>query len=204
CESFPRKRERERKAGTMLRRALLFLFSGLCAWGFNLDSKAPTVFVGPPGSFFGFSVDFYLPEEQSILVGAPKAETGQSEIRQGGAVFYCPWHLGNNRCTTIEFDRSRLEEINGTLKQMEFKSLQWFGATVRSHGKSILACAPLYSWRTTKDEPQREVVGTCYLSINNFTKFVEYAPCRSGNMRSMREGIDNENILNNFILQNNE
>ncbi|KAG8129663.1 hypothetical protein E2320_016349, partial [Naja naja] len=74
---------------------------------------------------------------------------------------------------------SRLEEINGTLKQMEFKSLQWFGATVRSHGKSILACAPLYSWRTTKDEPQREVVGTCYLSINNFTKFVEYAPCRS-------------------------
>ncbi|XP_058026182.1 integrin alpha-5 isoform X2 [Ahaetulla prasina] len=62
---------------------------------------------------------------------------------------------------------------------MEFKSLQWFGATVRSHDKSILACAPLYSWRTTKDEPQREVVGTCYLSINNFTKFVEYAPCRS-------------------------
>ncbi|XP_026529587.1 integrin alpha-5 [Notechis scutatus] len=168
----------------MLGRALLFLFSGLCAWGFNLDSKAPTVLIGPPGSFFGFSVDFYLPEEQSgsILVGAPKAETGQSEIKQGGAVFYCPWHLGNNSCTTIEFDSSqgsRLEELNGTLEQMEFKSLQWFGATVRSHGKSILACAPLYSWRTTKDEPQREVVGTCYLSINNFTKFVEYAPCRS-------------------------
>ncbi|KAL7989912.1 hypothetical protein Chor_012578 [Crotalus horridus] len=74
---------------------------------------------------------------------------------------------------------SRLDGLNGTLEQMEFKSLQWFGATVRSHGKSILACAPLYSWRTTKDEPQQEVVGTCYLSINNFTKFVEYAPCRS-------------------------
>ncbi|XP_070791095.1 integrin alpha-5 [Pituophis catenifer annectens] len=165
----------------MLRRALLFLFSGLCAWGFNLDSKAPTVLIGPPGSFFGFSVDFYLPEEQSgsILVGAPKAETDHSEITQGGAVFYCPWHLGNNSCTTIEFDSSkgsRLDELNGTL---EFKSFQWFGATVRSHDKSILACAPLYSWRTTKDEPQREVVGSCYLSINNFTKFVEYAPCRS-------------------------
>ncbi|XP_032066195.1 integrin alpha-5 [Thamnophis elegans] len=168
----------------MLRWALLFLFSGLCAWGFNLDSKAPTVLSGPTGSAFGFSVDFYLPEQQSgsILVGAPKAETGQSEITQEGAVFYCPWHLGNNSCTTIGFDstkRSRSEELNGTLEQMEFKSLQWFGATVRSHNKSILACAPLYSWRTTKDEPEREVVGTCYLSINNFTKFVEYAPCRS-------------------------
>ncbi|XP_062975323.1 integrin alpha-5 isoform X2 [Elgaria multicarinata webbii] len=62
---------------------------------------------------------------------------------------------------------------------MEFKSLQWFGATVRSHGSSILACAPLYSWRTMKDKAEREVVGTCYLSVNNFTKFVEYAPCRS-------------------------
>ncbi|XP_013925080.1 PREDICTED: integrin alpha-5-like [Thamnophis sirtalis] len=127
----------------MLRRALLFLFSGLCAWGFNLDSKAPTVLTGPTGSAFGFSVDFYLPEQQSgsILVGAPKAETGQSEITQEGAVFYCPWHLGNNSCTTIGFDstkRSRSEELNGTLEQMEFKSLQWFGATVRSHDKSIL------------------------------------------------------------------
>ncbi|KAM6471354.1 integrin alpha-5 isoform 2-T2 [Liasis olivaceus] len=168
----------------MLYWALLFLFSGLGAWGFNLDSKAPTVLLGPPGSFFGFSVDFYLPEEQSvsILVGAPKAKTNQPQVKQGGAVFYCPWHLGNSSCTPIEFDSSkgsRLEEFNGTQEQMEFKSFQWFGATVRSHANSILACAPLYSWRTTKDEPQREVVGTCYLSVNNFTKFVEYAPCRS-------------------------
>uniref|UniRef100_A0ACB8END2 Uncharacterized protein n=1 Tax=Sphaerodactylus townsendi TaxID=933632 RepID=A0ACB8END2_9SAUR len=79
----------------------------------------------------------------------------------------------------METKGSRMEEVNGTLEQMEFKSLQWFGATVRSHGSSILACAPLYSWRTNKDEPEHEVVGTCYLSVNNFTKFVEYAPCRS-------------------------
>ncbi|KAH0628992.1 hypothetical protein JD844_010698, partial [Phrynosoma platyrhinos] len=118
----------------------------------------------------------------SVLVGAPKARTNQPNVTEGGAVYYCPWHLGNISCTPIEFDSSegsRVEEINGTLEQMEFKSLQWFGATVRSHGSSILACAPLYSWRTNKDEPEREVVGTCYLSVNNFTKFVEYAPCRS-------------------------
>uniref|UniRef100_A0A8C3XVU7 Integrin subunit alpha 5 n=1 Tax=Chelydra serpentina TaxID=8475 RepID=A0A8C3XVU7_CHESE len=70
---------------------------------------------------------------------------------------------------------------NGTdgLTVVEFKSLQWFGATVRSHGSSILACAPLYSWRTLKDESGRDPVGTCYLSVSNFTKFVEYSPCRS-------------------------
>lgn len=113
---------------------------------------------------------------------------------------------------------------------MEYKSLQWFGATVRAHGSSILvrgqqaqvgvrsgqgigngqvsgstgleggrrisvrinlklsplgpsqACAPLYSWRTEK-EPLSDPVGTCYLSTDNFTRILEYAPCRSGRAR---------------------
>lgn len=29
--------------------------------GFNLDAEAPAVLSGPPGSFFGFSVEFYRP-----------------------------------------------------------------------------------------------------------------------------------------------
>lgn len=98
---------------------------------------------------------------------------------------------------------------------VEYKSLQWFGATVRAHGSSILvrdqwahwwlnaeqwwrkpgrskpetpsgpsqACAPLYSWRTEK-EPQNDPVGTCYLSTDNFTRILEYAPCRSGRGQS--------------------
>lgn len=98
---------------------------------------------------------------------------------------------------------------------VEYKSLQWFGATVRAHGSSILvrdqwahwwlnveqwwrkpgrskpetpsgpsqACAPLYSWRTEKD-PQNDPVGTCYLSTDNFTRILEYAPCRSGRGQS--------------------
>ncbi|KAF7240264.1 Integrin alpha-5, partial [Varanus komodoensis] len=114
----------------------------------------------------------------SVLIGAPKAKTNQPNVTEGGAVYYCPWHLDTSSCIPIEFD-SKGSRVDEPMGQMEFKSMQWFGATVRSHGSSILACAPLYSWRTNKEEPEQEVVGTCYLSVNNFTKFVEYAPCRS-------------------------
>ncbi|XP_043388790.1 integrin alpha-5 isoform X2 [Chelonia mydas] len=193
--------------GTLLPLLLLALQP---ARAFNLDVAEPALFRGAPGSLFGFAVDFYLPEPQSvpfamgsqanrtfgdlvlqglvsisILVGAPKANTSQLNVTQGGAVYYCPWHRGNSSCTPIEFDQtgSRQHDFSGNgtdgLTQVEFKSLQWFGATVRSHGSSILACAPLYSWRTLKDESGRDPVGTCYLSVSNFTKFVEYSPCRS-------------------------
>lgn len=29
---------------------------------FNLDEEKLTVYSGPPGSYFGYSVDFYIPE----------------------------------------------------------------------------------------------------------------------------------------------
>uniref|UniRef100_A0A8C6ZPY7 Integrin subunit alpha 5 n=1 Tax=Nothoprocta perdicaria TaxID=30464 RepID=A0A8C6ZPY7_NOTPE len=119
----------------------------------------------------------------SILVGAPKANTSQADVTQGGAVYYCPWHPQPGACSPIEFDHlgTRSHDLGGNGSDaVEFKSLQWFGATVRAHNDSILACAPLYSWRTVKEEPGRDPVGSCFLSVGNFSKFVEYAPCRSG------------------------
>lgn len=120
-----------------------------------------------------------------MLVGAPKANTSQPGVLQGGAVYLCPWGTSPAQCTPIEFDSkgSRIFESSTSSSEgeepVEYKSLQWFGATVRAHGSSILACAPLYSWRTEK-EPQSDPVGTCYLSTGNFTQILEYAPCRSG------------------------
>uniref|UniRef100_A0A452S869 Integrin subunit alpha 5 n=1 Tax=Ursus americanus TaxID=9643 RepID=A0A452S869_URSAM len=120
----------------------------------------------------------------SVLVGAPKANTSQPGVLQGGAVYLCPWGASRVHCTPIEFDSkgSRILEslVSGPEGEepVEYKSLQWFGATVRAHGSSILACAPLYSWRTEK-EPLSDPVGTCYLSTDNFTRILEYAPCRS-------------------------
>ncbi|XP_069509319.1 integrin alpha-5 [Ambystoma mexicanum] len=170
--------------------ALLTLLA-LClpegALGFNLDIGSPAVYTGPRGSYFGFSVDFYLPDPQSVsvLIGAPKSNTSQPNVVEGGAVYYCPWSRSDDSCTPIVFDGTgpRTHEFKGNVsdweEQVEFKSLQWFGATVRAHNRSILACAPLYSWRTKKDKPHSDPVGTCYLSVNNFTTFVEYSPCRS-------------------------
>uniref|UniRef100_A0A8D1GLR4 Integrin alpha-5 n=1 Tax=Sus scrofa TaxID=9823 RepID=A0A8D1GLR4_PIG len=165
---------------------LLLLPPPLRVGGFNLDAEAPAVLSGPPGSFFGFSVEFYRPgtDGVSVLVGAPKANTSQPGVLQGGAVYLCPWATSPAPCTPIEFDSkgSRILESSPSSLEgdepVEYKSLQWFGATVRAHGSSILACAPLYSWRTEK-EPLNDPVGTCYLSTDNFTRILEYAPCRS-------------------------
>uniref|UniRef100_A0A3B3T2N2 Integrin, alpha 5 (fibronectin receptor, alpha polypeptide) n=1 Tax=Paramormyrops kingsleyae TaxID=1676925 RepID=A0A3B3T2N2_9TELE len=150
---------------------------------FNLDTENPTVYSGANGSYFGYAVEFYMTNSSfSILVGAPKANTNQPNITEGGSVYYCPWGLGQSHCNTIEFDNqgNRMGIINDTYVQMEMKSHQWFGATVRSHGNTILACAPLYNWRTMNDVAHSDVTGSCYLSVDNVTKFVEYAPCRSG------------------------
>uniref|UniRef100_A0A671SQJ6 Integrin alpha-V-like n=1 Tax=Sinocyclocheilus anshuiensis TaxID=1608454 RepID=A0A671SQJ6_9TELE len=161
--------------------ALVALFYFEQALSFNLDISKPTVFAGPPGSYFGFSVDFFNPDNKqlNILVGAPRANTSDqtpSTVTERGAVFNCPWHKSGS-CTQIEFDSSgKMQHC-----QMEFKSNQWFGATVRSSGDHILACAPLYQW-STYGLSEREPVGTCYLKKGN--NIVEYSPCRSSQLIS--------------------
>lgn len=39
----------------------------------------------------------------SILIGAPKANTSQPNITEGGGVFLCPWSQTN--CSIIDFDK---------------------------------------------------------------------------------------------------
>uniref|UniRef100_A0A4W4DWC5 Integrin alpha-2 domain-containing protein n=1 Tax=Electrophorus electricus TaxID=8005 RepID=A0A4W4DWC5_ELEEL len=169
------------RTGGCLPALLIAVLSSLCA-AFNLDVERPSTYSGPGGSYFGYSVDFYGTNSSvSVIVGAPKGNTSQYSIREGGAVFYCLWSPHQTHCNSIAFDQQG--DLNMTLNdtevQAEFKSHQWFGATVRAHGDTVLACAPLYSWRTKQDMPEAEVTGSCYMSVRNFTKFVEYAPCRT-------------------------
>uniref|UniRef100_A0A8C4K3F1 Integrin subunit alpha V n=1 Tax=Dromaius novaehollandiae TaxID=8790 RepID=A0A8C4K3F1_DRONO len=116
-----------------------------------------------------------------LLVGAPKANTTQHDIVEGGQVLKCNWN-SNRNCQPIIFDSTGNRDFAPN-DPLEFKSHQWFGASVRSRNDKILACAPLYHWRTeTKQE--REPVGTCYLLAGS--KAVEYAPCRSSQLISDR------------------
>ncbi|XP_036007811.1 integrin alpha-5 [Fundulus heteroclitus] len=173
-----------RPRGDRCRRAALLLpvaaaVLQLCS-AFNLDAEGRAVFTGPRGSYFGYSVEFFGNSSSiGILVGAPKANTSQPDITQGGAVYRCSWSQKN--CSVVSFDQQgdRYFYINDVKTQVEFKSHQWFGAIVRSHGSSILACAPRYYWRTEHDTPFSDITGTCYLSVDSLKTFVEYAPCRT-------------------------
>uniref|UniRef100_A0A8B9J1Z5 Integrin subunit alpha V n=1 Tax=Amazona collaria TaxID=241587 RepID=A0A8B9J1Z5_9PSIT len=173
-------------AGPWLR--LLVLLGGALAPGgaFNLDVERPAVYSGPEGSYFGFAVDFFAPDPSSVflLVGAPKANTTQHNIVEGGQVLKCNWN-SNRNCQPIVFDSTGNRDFAPD-DPLEFKSHQWFGASVRSKTDKILACAPLYHWRTeTKQE--REPVGTCYLLAGS--KSVEYAPCRSTTIDADGQGF---------------
>ncbi|XP_019750898.1 integrin alpha-V [Hippocampus comes] len=144
---------------------------------FNLDAERPSVYDGPPGSYFGFSVDFFKApnnQQSDVLIGAPRANTS-GEVLERGAVYSCPWAGGAAACRQVLFDSSG-DRKNADGAQMEFKSKQWFGASVRSDGEHILACAPLYQW-STFGVSEREPVGTCFLKKDQTV--VEYSPCRS-------------------------
>ncbi|CAB1334242.1 unnamed protein product [Coregonus sp. 'balchen'] len=153
--------------------------------GFNLHAERPAVYRGPEGSYFGYSVDFYRPTPESstlsVLVGAPKANTSQPGIIEGGAVYYCPYPPNPDptkqphSCSQIPFDNAnnRMIKVNGTREPLEFKSHQWFGASVRTHKGKVVACAPLYHWRTVKvnDDPDPEGQGFCQAGFSvDFTK----------------------------------
>uniref|UniRef100_A0A8D3CI29 Integrin alpha-2 domain-containing protein n=1 Tax=Scophthalmus maximus TaxID=52904 RepID=A0A8D3CI29_SCOMX len=165
-------------------RPLLLAALVLRGGAFNLDVDKPSVFSGPEGSYFGFSVDFFMPPSKvksDVLIGAPRANTSSSSsVVERGAVFSCPW--SSSSCQELQFDNDR---TNADGVPMEFKSKQWFGASVRSDGEHILACAPLYQW-STYGVSEREPVGTCYLKKGGTV--VEYSPCRSGLSSSMIPG----------------
>ncbi|KFQ44819.1 Integrin alpha-8, partial [Nestor notabilis] len=123
----------------------------------------------------------------SVLVGAPKANTTQPDIVEGGAVYYCAWPA--TQCRQIPFDNTSKCIVGCRVEPIEFKTNQWFGATVKAHKEKVVACAPLYHWRTLKDSPEKDPVGTCYVAIQNFSAYAEYSPCRNSNADPEGQGF---------------
>lgn len=63
----------------------------------------------------------------SVVIGAPKANTTQANITEGGSVFYCPWSRTQADCHAIEFDTEG--EFDGDTSQTGFifSPLVWDG-----------------------------------------------------------------------------
>uniref|UniRef100_UPI0037E95F66 integrin alpha-V n=1 Tax=Semicossyphus pulcher TaxID=241346 RepID=UPI0037E95F66 len=188
-------------------RAALRLLVLLCSLfgrsgSFNLDVDKPSVFSGPDGSYFGFSVDFFKTsnnQKSDVLIGAPRANSSTpSSVVERGAVYSCPW-TASSACQQLQFDISD-DRTNADGAQMEFKSKQWFGASVRSDGEHILACAPLYQW-STFGVSEREPVGTCYLKKGQTV--VEYSPCRSTANSPEGQGFCQAGFSVDFLKKDN-
>ncbi|XP_067869333.1 integrin alpha-8-like [Heterodontus francisci] len=165
-----------------------FNFLLLHLHAFSFDAENPAIYSGPEGSYFGFSVEFYLPNNDNpgILIGAPKANTTQNDVTEGGAVFLCPWKHDGRLCSIIPFDTEGDRHIVNSQEIMkDFKSKQWFGATVKAHKEQVVACAPMYHWSYVERYTSRNEtggvtpVGTCLIAVQNFSSFAEYSPCRS-------------------------
>uniref|UniRef100_A0A667X7A9 Integrin, alpha V n=1 Tax=Myripristis murdjan TaxID=586833 RepID=A0A667X7A9_9TELE len=159
---------------------------------FNLDVDKPTVFSGPEGSYFGFSVDFFKPksnQKSDVLVGAPRANTSSSpsSVVERGAVYSCPWRSATG-CQQLLFD-----DTGRTLNASQAACLP--GAAFTCLGK--LACAPLYQW-STFGYSEREPVGTCFLKKGGVV--VEYSPCRTSQLISddVSEIFARQNKKNDF------
>uniref|UniRef100_A0AAY4EPE1 Integrin alpha-2 domain-containing protein n=1 Tax=Denticeps clupeoides TaxID=299321 RepID=A0AAY4EPE1_9TELE len=138
---------------------------------FNLDAERPSVFSGPRGSYFGFSVDFFKPGDKqlNVLVGAPRANTSAaSSVTERGAVYSCPWQA-SQPCKQVAFDATG----------------------------ELSACAPLYQW-STYGLSEREPVGTCYLKKGG--NIVEYSPCRSKGQGFCQAGFSADFVKNKRVV----
>ncbi|XP_051013818.1 integrin alpha-IIb [Acomys russatus] len=171
--------------------APLFLvpFAAPPARALNLDPVKLTVYTGPNGSHFGFSVDFHKGNHGSvsIVVGAPRA-LSESQVETGG-VFLCPWKANGSECTSLLFDLKDETQVTGLQSFQTFKTGQGLGASVVSWNDVIVACAPWQHWNVLEqnDEAEKTPVGGCFLAQLQTGARAQYSPCRSNIMSSVYE-----------------
>ncbi|EPB72084.1 FG-GAP repeat protein [Ancylostoma ceylanicum] len=117
-------------------------------YGFNLDVYAPIYKYGQENTYFGFTVaEHFKVDQPVVLVGAPRAESGQVGTVQAGALFACPINTrytgnGSEWCEQI---RSEYEDISSYSKSPDMtltgreahylgKNGELLGASLASQG----------------------------------------------------------------------
>ncbi|XP_054080584.1 LOW QUALITY PROTEIN: integrin alpha-IIb [Rissa tridactyla] len=148
----------------------------------GLLQDPPAVYQGPPGSYFGFALDFHMTEgSPSVVVGAPRANTSQPGVAQPGAVFLCSWPPGKTPCHPLPMDTAGDEtETQNDVKLHTYKSHQWLGASVTSWDGKLVACAPLQHWNAMEGQQEafRTPTGVCFVGAPALRRVAWYSPCR--------------------------
>ncbi|TKS65007.1 Integrin alpha-5 [Collichthys lucidus] len=145
------------------------------------------MFNGTTGSLFGFSVDFHTFNNKSfVVIGAPKANTNQSGVMEGGEVFLCPWSPEGGTCDIINFDLEG-DEVYRSSEMLfhTFKSGQWFGASVRSVTNTHLLRQGAESGQTP--------VGNCFLLDQRTGMSTPFSPCRGNMLEEDYKRMNNRN-----------
>ncbi|MFH4973715.1 hypothetical protein AB6A40_000424 [Gnathostoma spinigerum] len=153
----------------------LFLVILTLSDAFNIDTHAPIYKIGPHGSYFGFSVAEHFDGSRAVvLVGAPRAESGQPGTSKAGAIFSCPitatyTNKSSQWCRQeiVEYIdkrdfQKRVGMVHGRRLHYEGKNGQQLGAVVASSGVPngiAMACAPLVRYHNTSAYTD----GTCFV-----------------------------------------
>ncbi|GMT20838.1 hypothetical protein PFISCL1PPCAC_12135 [Pristionchus fissidentatus] len=154
-----------------LRSSLLLLSTVFSlSHSFNLDTAGPIYKTGPKEAHFGYSVAAHFNGQTPvILVGAPKADSGQVGTTHAGALFSCPIAASRSDCKQIRseyedvsaYDK-RPDQVSGTRSAYYLgKNNQLFGASVASQGRkngTAIVCAPMMTF----NNESAYVFGTCY------------------------------------------
>uniref|UniRef100_F1KQ70 Integrin alpha ina-1 n=1 Tax=Ascaris suum TaxID=6253 RepID=F1KQ70_ASCSU len=167
-----------RRINSLLRFAFLLVLTN----AFNIDTHAPIFKIGPTGSYFGFSVaEHFNGEQPVILVGAPRAESGQPGTEQAGAVFSCPLTAtytkrGPEWCQQQNVEYLNAEDmkrpvgfVHGRQLHFQGKNRQLLGSVVASSGTPngiAMACAPLVRYHNTSAYTD----GTCFVLESDLTQ----------------------------------
>uniref|UniRef100_A0A158QM39 Integrin_alpha2 domain-containing protein n=1 Tax=Haemonchus placei TaxID=6290 RepID=A0A158QM39_HAEPC len=164
-------------------------------FAFNLDVYAPIYKYGPDGTYFGYTVaEHFKGDVPVVLVGAPRAESGQIGTIQAGALFACPINTiySGNGSQWCEQVRSEYEDKSSYQKSPDLtltgrevhylgKNGELLGASLASQGTrrgGAIVCAPLMRFHNTSAYTQ----GACYELNSDLTLGGTYTTCLQKNL----------------------
>ncbi|CAG2167049.1 unnamed protein product, partial [Oppiella nova] len=110
-------------------------------------------------------------DNHSLLVGAPRAQSGQPQTNHSGVVFKCSVNTFKKDCTQIKIEEDSKPPDEGISKDD-----QWLGVTVKSQGPGgyVMACAHRY---ILKGPDFQWGQGICY-SLSQYLDFRRaWEPC---------------------------